>query len=179
MKNTIVFDFIRPAFGAVALLAAACAPVGAADETPAAPPAAAEIDRHPVSGLEVIDLVVVSGQTRHPFRVEVAATPQEQNRGLMFRTEMGENEGMFFPSYTPQARSFWMKNTPMSLDIIFIGTDGRITNIAANTVPYSTESVPSTGLTSGVLELIAGRAAELGIEPGDEVMYTLPDGQAE
>ncbi|MBD2842832.1 DUF192 domain-containing protein [Erythrobacter sp. KMU-140] len=156
------------------MLAAACAPVGAAEETQAAPPAETAIDRHPVSGLEVIDVEVVSGEERHPFRVEVAASAEEQAKGLMFRTEMGENEGMLFPSYTPQARSFWMKNTPMSLDIIFIGTDGKITNIAANTVPYSTDSVPSSGLTSAVLELVAGRAAELGIEPGDEVIYTIP-----
>ena len=68
-----------------------------------------------------------------------------------------------------------MKNTPLSLDIIFVGIDGRITNIAANTEPYSLLSVSSAGLTSAVLELRGGRAAALGIEPGDKVEYSLPD----
>ena len=67
-----------------------------------------------------------------------------------------------------------MKNPPLSLDIIFIGPDGRIANIAANTVPYSLDSVSSKGDASGVLELRAGRAAALGIVPGDRVIYKLP-----
>ena len=87
----------------------------------------------------------------------------------MFRTELGPDEGMIFPSDPQTERSFWMKNTPLPLDIIFIGPDRRILNIAANTPPYTTESVSSDGITSGVLELIGGRAAELGIEPGDKV----------
>ncbi|MEO0057528.1 MAG: hypothetical protein RIT17_981, partial [Pseudomonadota bacterium] len=80
-------------------------------------------------------------------------------------------EGMLFPSAAPEPRSFWMKNTPLSLDIIFVGADGRISNIAANTVPYSLDSVASKGPSSGVLELRAGRAKELGIVAGDRVMY--------
>ena len=129
---------------------------------------------HPVSGLQIIDLKVTTDDTAHAFRVELADTDQAQARGLMFRTEMGENEGMLFPSGTPQVRSFWMRNTPLSLDIIFIGPDNRILNIAANTEPYSLESVYSDGPASAVLELVAGRSAELGIEPGDLVEYRLP-----
>ena len=129
---------------------------------------------HPVSGLQIIDLKVTTDETAHAFRVELADTDQAQARGLMFRTEMGENEGMLFPSGTPQVRSFWMRNTPLSLDIIFIGPDNRILNIAANTEPYSLESVYSDGPASAVLELVAGRSAELGIEPGDLVEYRLP-----
>ena len=90
----------------------------------------------------------------------------------MYRTELGDFEGMIFPSAQPEPRSFWMKNTPLSLDIIFVGPDGRVLNIAANTTPYSLESVSSTGLASAVLELRAGRAAALGIKPGDAVVYT-------
>ena len=129
---------------------------------------------HPVSGLQIIDLKVTTDDTAHAFRVELADTDQAQARGLMFRTEMGENEGMLFPSGTPQVRSFWMRNTPLSLDIIFIGPDNRILNIAANTEPYSLESVYSDGPASAVLELVAGRASELGIEPGNLVEYRLP-----
>ena len=151
---------------------AACSPgEGAKAQAPTL--TAADTSRHPVSGLEVIDLTVERAGTPIAFKVELAASPAAQSRGLMFRAELGDFEGMLFPSEVPEQRSFWMKNTPLSLDIIFVGPDGRITNIAANTVPYSLESVPSAGLASAVLELRAGRAAELGIMPGDRVVYTL------
>lgn len=152
-----------------AALLAACSPQAqpqAEASTMAMQPAA-----HPVSGLEVIPLTVRSGETVHRFRVEVAASPEAQNRGLMFRTELGPNEGMIFPSVPPQARSFWMKNTPLPLDLIFVGTDGRILNIVAMATPYSLDSISSAGVTSGVLELKGGRAAELGIAPGDLVEW--------
>lgn len=138
---------------------------GAGDDTSA---------RHPESGLAIIDLAVVSGDKRHTFRVELADTPQAQAKGLMFRTALGDNEGMLFPSDVPDIRSFWMKNTPIPLDIIFIGLEGEVINIAANTEPYSLESVYSEGIASAVLELRGGRAAELGIKPGDKVEYQLP-----
>ena len=154
---------------------AACSPGEGATARAQAPAAApGQTARHPVSGLEVIDLVVERGNKKIPFKVELAASPEAQARGLMFRTELGDFEGMIFPSDTPQPRSFWMKNTPLSLDIIFIGPDGRIINIAADTVPYSLESVRSIGPASGVLELRAGRAKALGIVPGDRVVYKLP-----
>ncbi len=128
---------------------------------------------HPVSGLRVLPLQVTSRGKVHRFSVELADSPQEQSRGLMFRTELGPDEGMLFPSHPPGIRSFWMKNTPLPLDIIFIGRDGRILNIAAQTVPYSLESVYSDGIAGAVLELPGGRAAELGIGPGDKVEYKL------
>ena len=152
---------------------AACSP-GASAIATAQTPAASQEARHPVSGLRVIDLVVDRGGRKLPFKVELADTPEAQAKGLMFRTQLGDNEGMIFPSAVPEQRSFWMKNTPLSLDIIFIGVDGRILNIAANTTPYSTDSVTSNGIASGVLELRAGRAKALGIVAGDKVSYTLP-----
>lgn len=147
----------------------ACSPQSAAEGTPAA--AASEMVLHPESGLEVIPLTVTNGKKVHKFQVEVADTPRDQAKGLMFRTKMGANEGMLFPRDGYAQASFWMKDTPLSLDIIFIGTDGRISNIAANTVPYSLESVTSDGIASAVLELNAGRAAELGIVPGNKVEW--------
>ena len=89
----------------------------------------------------------------------------------MFRTELGDFEGMIFPYDGTRAQSFWMKNTPLPLDIIFIGPDRRISNIAAMAEPYSLESVYSVGPVLGVLELRGGRAQELGIEPGDLVEW--------
>ena len=150
----------------------ACTPTAGA-ETASAPEAPAEEARHPTSGLLLIPVSVVSGEDRITFTTELADTEEAQARGLMFRTELADDEAMLFPSDGPEQRSFWMKNTPISLDIIFIGTDGRITNIET-AVPYSLESVPSAGLTSAVFEIRGGLAEELGIEPGDAVEYTLP-----
>lgn len=172
--------FLKPstlgAFLATALLA--CSPNGEAGATSSqasdAQATSEQAALHPVSGLQIIDLQVTTDEATHQFRVELADSDKAQARGLMFRTEMGANEGMLFPSGTPQVRSFWMRNTPLSLDIIFIGPDNRILNIAANTEPYSLESVYSAGPASAVLELVAGRSAQLGIEPGDLVEYSLP-----
>jgi hypothetical protein len=128
---------------------------------------------HPSSGLPVIDLTVTSKGTRHTFRVEVATTDAEQARGLMFRTRMGADEGMLFPEATPRQPSFWMKNTVIPLDIIYIGTNSRVLNIA-NALPYDLTPLPAEGMAIGVLELNGGRAAELGIKPGDKVSWKLP-----
>ena len=158
-----------------ALVLAACSQsetAGATATASAAPAGGAAEARHPVSGLRVIDLEVRGANKAHRFRVEVADTAEAQARGLMYRTELGDFEGMIFPSAQPEPRSFWMKNTPLSLDIIFVGPDGCILNIAANTTPYSLEPVSSAGPASAVLELRAGRAAALGIKPGDAVVYS-------
>lgn len=155
------------------MLVAACSPVEATQE-PIAPTApVVETARHPVSGLEIIEVTVMRGERAIPFKTELALTPEAQARGLMFRTELPDDEAMLFPSRVPSQRSFWMKNTPISLDIIFIGTDGRISNIET-AVPYSLESVPSVGAASAVFEIRGGLAAELGIVPGDRVEYELP-----
>jgi uncharacterized membrane protein (UPF0127 family) len=171
----VVKNWLVAGMAGMAVLAA-CSPGEGATARAQAPAAAAATNvRHPVSGLQVIDLVVERGGKKLPFKVELAASPEAQARGLMFRTELGDNEGMLFPSNVPEPRSFWMKNTPLSLDIIFVGPDGRVLNIAADTVPYSLDSVTSNGLASAVLELRAGRAKELGIVAGDRVVYELPE----
>jgi uncharacterized protein len=149
----------------------ACSPQSGA-ETLAPPDQAAVAATHPVSGLQIIPVTVTANGTVHRFRTELADTPEAQARGLMFRTELGPDEAMIFPrTERPSPASFWMKNTPLPLDIIFIGPDGRITNIAAQTVPYSLDSVRSQGNVIGVLEIAGGRAAELGIEPGAKVEW--------
>ncbi|MDE2301665.1 MAG: DUF192 domain-containing protein [Sphingomonadales bacterium] len=132
-------------------------------------PAVAARAVHPVSGLRVIDLTVMHAGKAHRFRVEVAQTPEQQERGLMFRTAMGPDEGMIFPMPDGRYASFWMKNTVIPLDIIFIGLDHRILNIAAGAKPYDETPLYSAGPVSGVLELNGGRAAQLGIGPGDAV----------
>lgn len=159
---------LRYSIAMAALLLAACSSSGGSGATS---PGAAASARHPVSGLPVIPLTVTHDGKVHAFRVEVAASEAEQQKGLMFRTEMGPDEGMIFPMRPARPASFWMRNTVLSLDIVFIGPDGRITNIAANAVPYSEDPLSSVGLVKGVLELNAGRTAELGMKPGDKVAW--------
>jgi uncharacterized membrane protein (UPF0127 family) len=151
---------------AIALALGSCSPRAAESAAPAAEASPAV---HPESGLPVIPLTVTHAGKRHAFRVEVARTAAEQAKGLMFRTRMGADEGMIFPMNPPRPASFWMRNTVIPLDIIFIGKDRRILNIAANAVPYSETPLPSAGEAIGVLELNGGRAAVLGIGPGDRV----------
>ncbi len=157
--------------GALATIAAgalaACSPQ-AAEQVPE--PTSAAPSTHPVSGLEVVPVTIASGDETFTFMSEVADTIEAQRRGLMFRTEMGANEGMIFPYDSPDNLGFWMRNTVLPLDIIFIGADNRILNIAKG-VPYNETSVTSDGPAIAVLELNQGRADELGIAAGDLVEW--------
>lgn len=121
------------------------------------------------AGLEQVTLCLTSGTKTRAFTVEVAASSAEQAKGMMFRTEMADNTGMIFPFPQPRPASFWMKNTVIPLDIIFVRTNGTIESIAENTVPYSEESVVSGEPVGAVLELRGGLSAELGIAAGDRV----------
>lgn len=126
------------------------------------------LERSP-AGLEQIPLSIVSAGKTHRFTVEVARTEPEQQTGLMNRPAMAPDHGMIFPYYPPQPVAFWMKNTMIPLDMIFIAPGGRILRIEANAVPYNLEPVPSGGSIEAVLELNGGRAASLGIHDGDHV----------
>jgi uncharacterized membrane protein (UPF0127 family) len=150
-----------------AFAGAACSPLSA---RPAPVPQAVPAGR-PNTGLRVIPLTISQNGNRHTFQVEVAKTSAQQETGLMFRTKMAKDHGMLFPSPYPEARTFWMKNTIIPLDIVFIGPDHRISNIAAKAVPYSLDPIPSAGETIAVLELNGGRAAELGFTPGALVSW--------
>ncbi len=166
---------VRMIAAAAGFALAACSPAGgAAQEAPPAPETGTADVALSDAGLQLTDVTVVSGENRHVFTTELALTSAEQARGMMFRNSMGKDEGMLFPSYTPQIRSFWMKNTHIALDIIFIGPDNRITNIEAG-VPYSLDSVASDGPALAVFEIRGGLSQELGIRPGDVVEFTLPD----
>ena len=149
-------------------VACACSPQAASDEQSAP---AADTGVHATSGLRIIPVVVSTGESSHEFRAELADTKELQAKGLMHRTQLGPDEAMLFPNAQPIARSFWMKNTPIPLDLIFVGLDGSITNIAAMAEPYSEDPIYSVGSVSAVLEIAGGRAEELGIEPGDQVSW--------
>ena len=113
----------------------------------------------------------------HMFAVELAVTPEQQAKGLMFRRELPEGQGMLFDFQKEQPASFWMKNTYISLDMIFIRADGRILRIAENTVPLSEALVSSGGPVRAVLEVIAGTARKLGIAAGDRVAHPIFGGR--
>ena len=107
------------------------------------------------------------------FSVEMATTEEEKQTGLMHRKELPDGKGMLFDFSPEQQISMWMKNTYISLDMIFIRADGRILRIAENTEPLSTKIISSGGLAKGVLEVIAGTAQKYGIQPGDRVAHPL------
>ena len=147
-----------------AALAVACSPPSPARE----PLAEAGANR----GLREIPLIIRSGEKAHRFTVEVAASPAEQQTGMMFRTSLAPHRGMIFPYSPPQPVGFWMKNTLIPLDMLFIRADGTIARVAT-AQPHSLDQVFSFEPVVAVLEIAGGRAAELGIREGDRVDYRL------
>jgi len=119
------------------------------------------------------ELVVASGAAQHRFRIELAVTPEQRARGLQHRPFLAEDAGMLFVYEGPGPISMWMLNTLIPLDMIFIGADGRIVNIAERTTPKSLESILSAGPAVGVLEVLGGTAGRLGIRAGDRILHPL------
>jgi uncharacterized membrane protein (UPF0127 family) len=103
------------------------------------------------------------------FKVEMAADKPSREKGLMYRTKLASDAGMLFDFHQEGLQVFWMKNTPLSLDMLFIRADGTISTIAEDTVPYSEEPIPSSEPVRAVLEIRAGRCAALGIKAGEKV----------
>jgi len=156
----------------LAALLIACSPQ-VADSSPAGSSEPAPAQIHPISGLAVIPVTITSADgTTLVIQAEFALEDADKGRGLMFRTEMGADEGMLFDYESrPGQLSFWMRNTVLPLDLIFIDTERRVLNIAADAVPYSEDRILAEGVAGAVLELNAGRAAQLGIAPGDKVAW--------
>jgi len=121
-------------------------------------------------------LEIVSKTGVHTFEVELATTEAEREKGLMFRKQLPEGHGMLFDFPQDQEVAFWMQNTYIPLDMIFIQGDGRILRIAENTTPLSTKLIPSNGPVRAVLEVIGGTAEKLGIAPGDKVAFPIFNG---
>jgi uncharacterized membrane protein (UPF0127 family) len=149
------------ALAAVALLAA---------------PASEALGRHsgsPLAGLPRSAVVVKSASGSHRFQVWIAADASSRERGLMFVRRMPADHGMLFLFDQPQFTSFWMKDTYLPLDLVFIRGDGTVSNIARDAAPGSLEPIPSSAPVIAVLELLGGTAAKIGLSPGDRVV--LPD----
>jgi uncharacterized membrane protein (UPF0127 family) len=139
--------------------------------SPQAPAQNVSAEESAQTGLEQLPLTIHSAGGERRFIVEVARTPEQQERGLMFRRSLGADRGMIFPYDPPQVVAFWMKNTLIPLDMVFIRADGRIARIATAT-PLSLEAVPSGEPVASVLEIRGGRATQLGIREGDRVDWT-------
>lgn len=139
-----------------------------ADEPGNLPPTLAHLPREP--------LTVTTAAGRHEFRVWIADTDAARARGLMFVRALPADAGMLFLFDAPQYASFWMKNTFIPLDIVFIGADGRVVNVAENTQPLSLSPIRSTGLVTTVLELSGGTASRIGIGIGDHVEHRFSAG---
>lgn len=123
------------------------------------------------AGRPLEPLKVVTSTGEHEFLVEIADDEPERQRGLMYRPPLADDRGMLFQFPDSAERSFWMRNTPSSLDIIYIDTTGTIVSIAHHTTPFSDAQLPSNGAANGVLEVRAGRAEEMGAKAGDKVVH--------
>ena len=154
--------------GALALFLFAALPVHAQFLRPHEPlnPAKAQ-------SLPLTPLTIQTAKGKEKFQVEVADDDQERSTGLMHRTDLALDRGMVFDFETPRVVSFWMRNTFIPLDMIFIAADGTIRTIAENTIPHNDKGVSSRVAVTGVLELQAGASAKLGINPGDKVTHAI------
>lgn len=123
--------------------------------------------------MEVTPLTIRSGDLSHDFMVEVANDSEEISYGLMNRESLDADKGMLFDFGQPREAAMYMKNTLIPLDMLFLTSDGRIEMIARNTVPGSLRTISPGMPVKGVLELNAGTAAELNIQPGDTVVHPI------
>jgi uncharacterized membrane protein (UPF0127 family) len=122
---------------------------------------------------EKSELVIVTSAGPKTFQIEIATTSSQQAQGLMYRRTMAADAGMLFPYTSPRRLSFWMKNTFIPLDLLFIAADGRIASIQQRTVPQSLEPIRSRGKVLAVLELNGGTVSRLNIKPGDRVEHAV------
>ncbi len=126
------------------------------------------------AGSTPVRILAPDGKPRHEFRAELALKPAEQAQGLMYRKELGADRGMLFVFPQVTQTAFWMKNTLIPLDMVFIDSNRRIVSIVANAVPQTTTPREAAGPYQYVLEIEGGRAAALGIQAGDRVEFDLP-----
>jgi len=121
--------------------------------------------------LEPLEIATSTGP--HFFSVEVMRTDEQRARGLMNRRFMAQDRGMLFDFKREEPVAMWMKNTYLSLDMVFIDKSGKVVNIAENTEPLSERIIPSAGPVLAVLELNAGTARRIGLKPGDRLRHSL------
>ena len=118
-------------------------------------------------------LKIITSRGKNIFDVELAVTERQQSQGLMFRRSMAANAGMLFDYGALKQIQMWMKNTYIPLDMIFIDSNGKVTNIVERTIPESLIIISSRGRARAVLELNSGTASRLGIKKGDRVVHSI------
>lgn len=122
----------------------------------------------PNIGLKKQPVTLMAAKGPQRYSVEIAASVEQQSCGLMFRESMPSNVGMIFPFKPAKNTAFWMRNTPLPLDLIFVGPDNRVVSIGKGE-PMSEALIPAGGLTANVIELNYGEAARIGLKKGDKV----------
>ena len=133
-----------------------------------AAPAAAALPDCPNHDLPTVPVTFHTAKGKFTYQLEVAATPAQQECGLMYRKTMPRSTGMDFPMGTPRSVTFWMENTVLPLDLVFVGPDKRVVSVGHGT-PFSRDMIDSGGITARVIELNAGEAARIGLKPGSRV----------
>jgi len=118
-------------------------------------------------------LTIVTSKGNVEFKVELAITPAQQSKGLMFRRSMAENEGMLFDFGSERMINMWMRNTYIPLDMVFAFEDGTIHRIAAQTEPHSEKTISSGEKVRYVFEINSGAAQRQGIAPGDRIEHPI------
>ena len=160
----------RAAAAAFALLCLGLTAFGiSAAPTLARPAATAERPQHLRS--EPLDIITSKGAFH--FKAEIADTEATREKGLMFRTDLAPDRGMLFDFKKPRRVAFWMHNTYISLDLVFIGADGRVISVARNAPVRNDTPIPGGGVVLAVLEIPAGRADQIGLFPGDRVKHRI------
>jgi len=152
----------------IAAAALVLAGVSARAQEPARP---LDLATYPRTSLEITHRGSDHTTHKYPFTVWVADTDARAEQGLMFVSDLPETMGMVFPMEPPRVASFWMKNTYIELDMLFIGADGRVTKIIRRAVPMSLQALSSDTPVGAVLELKGGLAAKLGLQAGDTVTW--------
>ena len=151
-------------------LAASLAIIGLIS-SPLASPAVAEEQAPQALQAQLERLEIVTATGAHAFEVEVARTAAERARGLMFRRSLPQDRGMLFLFESERPTAMWMKDTYVSLDMVFVSRNGRVTSIARGAVPMSEAIIPSGGPVYAVIELAAGAADAIGLSVGDRVRH--------
>ncbi len=131
------------------------------------------LDPNKAQALPESPLEIVSGETTHRFTVELADDDAERGIGLMHRGAMADDHGMIFDFMTPRRVAFWMRNTFIPLDMLFLKSDGEVVHIIENVTPHSEDTVGPDRPVRGVLELNAGVVKKLGLKVGDVVHHAV------
>ncbi|WP_020178044.1 DUF192 domain-containing protein [Methylopila sp. M107] len=125
----------------------------------------------PATSVELSKLTFETSSGPRVFQIEIADTAEQRQVGLMYRRSMADDHGMLFDFGRAEEISMWMQNTYISLDMVFVGGDGRVTRIAEKTEPLSTRVISSGAPARYVVELVAGAARRIGLKPGDKVVH--------